>query len=79
MARPACTPGFIAFKSRQTVNSKALSCIDYDAESRIVSLNGQPTYLHDAEGRRVAKYSGSTTTAYYLLDLVGNQVTEGSI
>jgi hypothetical protein len=56
-----------------------LSCIDYDAESRIVSLNGQPTYLHDAEGRRVAKYSGSTTTAYYLLDLVGNQVTEGSI
>ena len=26
----------------------------YDAEGRIVALNGQPMYLYDAEGRRVA-------------------------
>jgi hypothetical protein len=35
----------------------------YDAENRILTLNGQPAYAYDAEGRRVAKYSGSTITA----------------
>jgi RHS repeat-associated protein len=48
----------------------------YDAEGRITTLNGNPMYLYDAEGSRVAKYSGSTITAQYLLDLGGSQVTE---
>jgi RHS repeat-associated protein len=32
--------------------------------------------LYDAEGRRLAKYSGGTISASYLLDLGGNQITE---
>ncbi len=49
----------------------------YDAEGRIVTLNGNPMYAYDAEGRRVAKLgSGGAVTTSYLLDLAGNQVTE---
>jgi RHS repeat-associated protein len=48
----------------------------YDAEGRIIKLNGALTYLYDAEGRRAAKYSGGTISASYLFDLGGNQVTE---
>jgi len=49
----------------------------YDAENRIVTLDGQPTYIYDAEGRRVAKLgAGGTVTASYVLGLGGEQVSE---
>jgi RHS repeat-associated protein len=49
----------------------------YDAENRIVTLDGQPTYIYDAEGRRVAKLgAGGTVTASYVLGLGGEQLSE---
>jgi RHS repeat-associated protein len=51
----------------------------YDAESRLTQVvNGGVTtkYLYDAEGRRVAKLSGSTVTNEYLFDTEGNQQIE---
>ena len=53
-----------------------LKSYTYDAEGRIIALNGQLAYAYDAEGRRVAKYSASTITASYILGLGGEQVTE---
>ncbi|MGB6723412.1 MAG: RHS repeat-associated core domain-containing protein [Terracidiphilus sp.] len=42
-----------------------------------MTLNGNPMYAYDAEGRRVAKLgSGGAVSTSYLLDLGGNQVTE---
>ncbi len=49
----------------------------YDAEGRLVTLNGNPTYAYDAEGYRVAKLgSGGSVLTSYLLSLGGEQVTE---
>ena len=49
----------------------------YDAENRVATLDGVPTYLYDAEGTRVAKYgSGGALTASYVLGLGGEQVSE---
>jgi RHS repeat-associated protein len=49
----------------------------YDAENRIVTLDGQPTYIYDAEGRRVAKLgAGGSVTASYVLGLGGEQLSE---
>jgi RHS repeat-associated protein len=42
-----------------------------------VTLDGQPTYIYDAEGRRVAKLgAGGTVTASYVLGLGGEQLSE---
>jgi len=49
----------------------------YDAENRIATLNGEPEYIYDAEGRRVAKTNSSgVATAVYVLGLGGEQVSE---
>ena len=49
----------------------------YDAENRVATLDGVPTYLYDAEGTRVAKYgSGGALTASYVLGRGGEQVSE---
>ncbi len=51
----------------------------YDAESRltqVVNAGVSTKYLYDAEGRRVAKLSGSTVTNEYLFDTDGSQQIE---
>jgi len=49
----------------------------YDAENRIATLSGEPEYIYDAEGRRVAKTNSSgAPTSIYILGLGGEQVTE---
>jgi RHS repeat-associated protein len=49
----------------------------YDAENRITTLNGQPMYIYDAEGMRVAKLgSGGAVSAVYILGAGGQQLTE---
>jgi len=49
----------------------------YDAENRIATLNGEPEYIYDAEGRRVAKTNSSgVATTIYVLGLGGEQVSE---
>lgn len=41
-----------------------------------MTLNGNPTYIYDAEGQRVAKYSGGSISAVYVLGPGGEQITE---
>ncbi|HSY36319.1 MAG TPA: RHS repeat-associated core domain-containing protein [Acidobacteriaceae bacterium] len=49
----------------------------YDAENRINTVNGQATYLYDAEGTRVAKLgSGGAVSSVYILGLGHQQLTE---
>ena len=74
---PGCnaTQAFCYDGAGNLLNDGRMIIYTYDAEGRIVSLNGE-TYSYDAEGNRVAKYSGSTVMASYLLDLSNNQVTE---
>ena len=48
----------------------------YDAESRIVSVDGGATaYVYDADGRRVQKTVGGAVTDY-VYDLAGHAITE---
>ena len=55
--------------------------LTYDAEQRIVSATTGPTstasYAYDADGRRVSRTVGSTTT-YYLYDAQGRLAAESS-
>jgi RHS repeat-associated protein len=47
----------------------------YDAENRLVSLNSGPSYVYDAEGRRVRK-TASGQTHDYIYDLAGRAIAE---
>ena len=48
----------------------------YDAEGRLVVVDGQTQYVYDAEGKRVAVMSGGSTVKDYLYDKDGRVVTQ---
>ena len=49
----------------------------YDAENRVIAINGASTqYVYDAEGRRVAKLASGAVTNSYVRGLGGEQITE---
>jgi RHS repeat-associated protein len=54
----------------------------YDGEGRLISGNyGATTYLYDAEGYRVAKQGGGSTSNVYFYDVAGRKAveTDGSL
>lgn len=71
-----CRVTGFAFPGGRLTNDGSHS-YNYDAESRIVSVDGgsTATYVYDAEGRRVQKSAGGVTTEY-LHDLSGGVVVE---
>jgi RHS repeat-associated protein len=49
----------------------------YDAENRLTSSGwGATSYLYDAEGQRIAKYSGNALTNVYVYDAGGQNIME---
>jgi len=53
----------------------SLHSYTYDAENRIISVDGATTYMYDAEGRRVNRISGGGSLDY-LFDPAGRQIAE---
>jgi RHS repeat-associated protein len=48
----------------------------YDAENRILSVDGNTSYAYDADGRRVGKKAGGVFVAEYILDQNGRQLAQ---
>ncbi len=57
-------PGF-SYDANGNMTADGLNSLTYDAENRVVSLNGgATTHSYDGNGLRVKKIAGSTTTVY---------------
>jgi RHS repeat-associated protein len=68
-------PNDVAFDAAGNALGTGVVPLQYDAESRLINANGI-RYIYDADGQRVAKYSGNTLTNVYLYDQAGHVVTE---
>ncbi|AEU36103.1 RHS repeat-associated core domain protein [Granulicella mallensis MP5ACTX8] len=68
-------PNDVAFDAAGNALGTGVVPLQYDAENRLINANGI-RYIYDAEGQRVAKYSGNTLTNVYLYDQAGHVVTE---
>ncbi|WP_190273715.1 RHS repeat-associated core domain-containing protein [Granulicella mallensis] len=68
-------PNDVAFDAAGNALGTGVVPLQYDAESRLINANGT-RYVYDAEGQRVAKYSGNTLTNVYLYDQAGHVITE---
>jgi RHS repeat-associated protein len=69
----------LGYDTAGNTTSNGSTTYQYDAENRLVSLNGgggnNPEYLYDANGRRVRKKIGSTLTEF-IYDVAGMVVAE---
>jgi RHS repeat-associated protein len=69
----------LGYDAAGNTTSNGATTYQYDAENRMVSLNGgggsNPEYVYDANGRRVRKKIGSTLTEF-IYDVAGSVMAE---